>query len=96
MRRAMYIFLDIDGILNTEADWARKVYSLNPACVKAFCGLLDNIPDPMIVLSSTWRNGIARDGTTVVHIQDLLQAIASSGITELDRTGISPDGCVFS
>jgi histidinol phosphatase-like enzyme len=32
----MYIFLDVDGVLNTEADWARKVYSLNPKCVEQF------------------------------------------------------------
>ena len=26
----MYVFLDVDGVLNTEADWERKLYSLNP------------------------------------------------------------------
>ena len=88
----MYLFLDVDGVLNTEADWTRKVYSLNPGCVKVFCSLLDGLPEPKIVLSSTWRNGIARDGTTAVHIEDLIRAIASTGITQLDRTAVSPDG----
>ena len=88
----MYTFLDVDGVLNTEADWARKVYSLNPKCVAFFCKLLNNLPDPIVVLSSTWRNGIARDGTTSVHIDDLISALAPAGIKSLDKTGIAPNG----
>ena len=88
----MYIFLDVDGVLNTEADWAKRVYSLNPGCVAAFCRLLEKLPDPKIVLSSTWRNGIARDGTTAVHIDDLIRALTPAGITGLDKTGVAPDG----
>ena len=88
----MYIFLDVDGVLNKEVDWAKKMYSLNPECVSAFIDLLSKLPDPKIVLSSTWRNGIARDGTTAVHIEDLLGALAPAGIKELDRTAFSPDG----
>ena len=88
----MYIFLDVDGVLNTEADWARKVYSLNKSCVDAFGRLAKSIPNPKIVLSSTWRNGIARDGSTAVHIDDLMQALVPAGIKDLDKTAISPDG----
>ncbi len=89
----MYIFLDVDGVLNTETDWTRKVYSLNKECVNSFCKLLNSIQDPKIVLSSTWRNGIARDGSTAVHIDDLIKALEPAHISELDRTAVSPDGC---
>ena len=58
----MYIFLDVDGVLNTKQDWKRKVYSLNPHSVEAFNRLIEEINEPKIVLSSTWRNGMARDG----------------------------------
>ena len=88
----MYIFLDVDGVLNTEADWTRKVYSLNPHCVASFCKLINNLHEPKVVLSSTWRNGIARDGTTAVHIDDLINSLAPAGIKSLDKTGIAPDG----
>ncbi len=88
----MYIFLDVDGVLNTKAEWAKKAFSLNPDCIEAFCDLVKRIPDPKVVLSSTWRNGIARDGTTAVHITDLLQALKATGRTELDKTGFAPDG----
>ena len=88
----MYIFLDVDGVLNTEADWARKVYSLNSECVRSFCKLLKNLNEPKVVLSSTWRNGIARDGSTAVHIDDLIKALEPAGIKSLDKTGVAPDG----
>lgn len=88
----MYIFLDIDGVLNTEADWKRKVYSLNPKCIKVFCDLLQKLTNPKVVLSSSWRNGIARDGTTAVHVEELIRALEPAGITELDKTGTAPDG----
>ena len=32
----MYVFLNVDGVLNTESDWERKIYSLNDDCVAAF------------------------------------------------------------
>ncbi len=88
----MYIFLDVDGVLNTEADWARKVYSLDPKCVDSFCRLLNSLNEPKVILSSTWRNGIARDGTTAVHIDDLMKALEPAGIKFLDKTGVAPDG----
>ena len=88
----MYVFLDVDGVLNTEADWARKVYSLDSKCVDSFCKLLNSLHEPKVVLSSTWRNGIARDGTTAVHIDDLIKALKPSGIKSLDKTGVAPDG----
>ena len=88
----MYIFLDVDGVLNTEADWSRKVYSLNQNCINAFCRLIKSIPDPKIVLSSTWRNGIARDGNTTVHIDDLIRALKPAYDQTLDKTAVAPDG----
>ncbi len=88
----MYIFLDVDGVLNTEVDWARKVYSLDSRCVASFCKLLNVVNNPRIVLSSTWRNGIARDGSTAVHINDLIEALAPAGIISLDKTGVAQDG----
>ena len=88
----MYVFLDVDGVLNTEKDWARKMYSLDPKCVECFCKLLLGISNPKVVLSSTWRNGIAKDGTTAVHIDDLIKKLAPAEITTLDKTGTSPDG----
>ena len=34
----MYIFLDIDGVLNCKADW-NKPYTINNKCLDNFIGL---------------------------------------------------------
>lgn len=88
----VYIFLDVDGVLNTSEDWGRKLYSLSKNNMDAFGELLCKLNDVQIVLSSTWRNGIARDGSTATHIDDLLAALSSFGVKTLDRTATSPDG----
>jgi hypothetical protein len=85
----MYIFLDVDGVLNTSADWRHRAYSLNKSCVDAFNKFLKTVDNPKIVLSSTWRNGIARDGSTAVHIDDLMRAL---NLKHIDKTAVSPDG----
>ena len=87
----MYIFLDVDGVLNKKSDWV-KPFSLNPKCVRNFIELVNRIPNAKIVLSSTWRNGIARDGSRAAHIEDLMVLISAAGITTIDRTAEAPDG----
>ena len=44
------------------------------------------------MLSSTWRNGIARDGSTAVHIDDLIRALKPAYDQTLDKTAVAPDG----
>ena len=80
----MYIFLDVDGVLNTEEDWKRRIYSLNAKCIEAFGKLILMINNPKIVLSSSWRNGIAWDGTTAIHIEDLMKVLKPYGIKDID------------
>lgn len=87
----MYIFLDVDGVLNKRSDWTRP-FSLNAECVRNFNELVSRIPNVKIVLSSTWRNGIARDGSRVAHVEDLMNALCSAGINTIDRTANAPDG----
>lgn len=50
----MVYFLDVDGVLNKEADW-RKPYTINSTCLENFKKLLSHDKQPTIVLSSTWR-----------------------------------------
>ncbi|MCQ2548796.1 MAG: HAD domain-containing protein [Lachnospiraceae bacterium] len=50
----MYYFLDVDGVLNKEADWD-KPFTVNPDCLSCFRKLLSYDKHPFIVLSSTWR-----------------------------------------
>lgn len=68
------IFLDIDGVLNKESDWARP-YTINPSCIKSFLSALSKLSNKEqveIVLSSTWRTGFSKDGNHAPYIKDLL------------------------
>ena len=60
----MTIFLDIDGVLNTQSDW-RKPFTINPNCLKAFIQLVKEIEKKHgkveIILTSTWRNSLAKN-----------------------------------
>lgn len=87
----MYIFLDVDGVLNKESDWKRP-FVLNTECVQNFLELVAAIPQPKIVLSSTWRNGIARDGSRASHVELLMKELEKAGIKAIDRTANAPDG----
>ena len=87
----MYIFLDIDGVLNKQSDW-KKPFSLNDECCYWFNALIKEIPNVKIILSSTWRNGIARDGSRAAHIEDLMSKLADAGVNTIDKTATSPDG----
>lgn len=51
----MYIFLDIDGVLNTKTSW-RIPYQLNEFCFKALAQLCYEL-DGKLILTSTWRYG---------------------------------------
>lgn len=88
----MYIFIDIDGVLNTKEDWEERLYTLNSRCVEAFCLLLEKIDNPKIVISSTWRNGLARDGRTATHVEELMNILNNVGISYIGRTATSPKG----
>lgn len=60
----MYIFLDIDGVLNNKEDWKNK-YTFNSDCLFNFDLLLQKLKkkykDIYIVLSSSWRLGVSEE-----------------------------------
>jgi hypothetical protein len=60
-----YIFLDIDGVLATTAQYYtnRKkwhpmydCYRFDEKCVKVFNSILDKVDKPIIILSSDWKD----------------------------------------
>ena len=46
------IFLDIDGVLNTQADW-RKRYTLNPLCMNGFMAYAKRCMPIAVALTSS-------------------------------------------
>lgn len=49
----MFIFLDIDGVLNKESDWSKQ-FSLSSDCIRRFC---EKYREARIILISSWKNG---------------------------------------
>lgn len=52
----MYIFLDIDGVLNTTSDW-KELYILNKKNIQAFATFVKKYNNVKIILTSSWRTG---------------------------------------
>ena len=54
----LYIFLDIDGVLNKESDWRRHPFTINQECFHNLIQLVERLKDYDIrfILTSTWRS----------------------------------------
>lgn len=73
----MFIFLDIDGVLNTKSQWT-TMYSLNTECIKHFAEFCKKI-DGTIILTSTWRHGFVatnspENAPQIKRLEELLKA----------------------
>ena len=72
----MYIFLDVDGVLNKKSDW-KTPYCLNMENIDNFKTFLKTLKNPKIVLTSSWRKGFVRQyNYCTVQIQNLLDKLA--------------------
>lgn len=86
----MYIFLDIDGVLNKESQW-NVPYSLNDGCIKSFCRYIKKVKNPKIVLTSTWKTGFEKNGKCLPQVERLLDKLAVYGVDIYDKTLTAPD-----
>ena len=63
MTQIIYLFLDVDGVLNKESDW-KTPFSLDRSCVKALADFAAKTKwECRIVLISTWRAGVGRSAS---------------------------------
>ena len=68
----MYIFLDIDGVLNKKSNW-KTPYYLNAENINNFKAFLKTVNNPKIVLISSWRKGFVRQYKyCTIQIQNLI------------------------
>lgn len=84
----MYIFLDIDGVLNTYNDFSKKPYTLNKECVDNFLQFIHKVNEPKIILTSSWRKGFEKDYN---ECSPQIQKLIDKGINIFDKTAISPN-----
>ncbi len=86
----MYIFLDIDGVLNKSSQW-KRMYSLDEECIKYFCSFAKQV-NGQIILTSSWRSGfvgtLSEENTP--QIKALEKMLQIHGVKISDKTPILP------
>ena len=77
----MFIFLDIDGVLNRKTDW-KHPYTLNEECVNNFAVAMEGF-DVKIILTSSWRKGFIsrRNPNNLPQIKALENLLSERGLT---------------
>lgn len=86
----MYIFLDIDGVLNTQSQWSR-MYQLNTSCIENFCTFVKQQSNAKIILTSSWRSGFEKNGSCLPQIQNLIDKLSVYDVSIFDKTKKSPN-----
>lgn len=93
----IYVFFDVDGVLNKESDWVKK-YSLDYICVKEFSKLNSILKKQYnyvrYVIISTWRTGLNRGDEQLGsnQILNLKKVLSNEGIAIYDSTPLSDKG----
>ena len=88
----IYIFLDIDGVLNTSDQW-KRMYQLDKKCVSRFTEYAKALQGAVrIILTSSWKNGFDPTGKHTPQIQALIDSLASHGIRIVGKTLNREDG----
>ena len=91
--KRIFVFLDIDGVLNTSAQWKRP-YRLDDGCISRFVGYVRSLPsgNVRLILTSSWKHGFDFAGRHSPQIGELLRKLSPAGLKVLGKTGDRPDG----
>ena len=87
----IFIFLDIDGVLNTSAQW-KRMYQLDDGCIARFNEYIRTLSikgSVRIILTSSWKNGFDPAGHHTPQVQAL---IAKLNAPILGKTENRADG----
>lgn len=82
----MYIFLDIDGVLNQEHQWT-TMYSLHKKCIENFCSFVNKTKGEVVLISS-WRPGFVstKNPDNTENIKELEKELEKYGVYIKDKT----------
>lgn len=73
----MFLFLDIDGVLNTKADW-KRMYTLRKENIENMCR---DYPNSKIILISSWKLGFisSKNPSNSAPIKEL-ESLLNNGV----------------
>lgn len=77
----MFVFLDVDGVLNRKEDW-KIPYALNDECIDNFAQAMKGF-NVRIILTSSWRKGFVSRGNqnNLPQIRNLERKLAERGLS---------------
>ena len=84
----VYIFLDVDGVLNKSSKW-KRMFHLDDECIACFARYAKRISpksSPKVVLTSTWKNGFQHDGNHSSPVMELVSRLREYGIPIIGKT----------
>lgn len=87
------IFLDVDGVLNTNHDWWH-VGELDERCVRQFAEYLHHsfpASRKRIFLTSSWNRGYVSHGKCTPQVERLKQVLFAHGLRIYGKTGYDDD-----
>ena len=90
----IYVFFDVDGVLNCKDDW-KIPFTVNKHCVEAFSELIKKLrkkEEVRLVIISTWRTGISRTGNDSEQFLHLKNILSEYGLTIYGSTPVSNKG----
>lgn len=91
-KEIMYVFFDVDGVLNKKSDWKNK-YSIDMDCVKAFSEIVKYYKsryfEVRLVICSTWRLGLSNNINNSEPIDKLKELLESMDLKIYDKTSRS-------
>ena len=94
-KEELYIFLDVDGVLNRARDWERMLFPLNLECIRWFGETVKALREQYevhLILSSSWRDGFQLRGTHSRQVAELVQKLAFFAIEIEGKTPFDLDG----
>ena len=91
MTEKLYIFFDIDGVLNSMDGWSMENFPINPNCLKNFADTVNFFKtkyEVHLIMSSSWRDGFNFEGEGVhsPDVQDILNKLKKFDIEVEDKT----------
>ena len=92
-KKTLYVFLDVDGVLNKKSDWVNKFY-IRDDCVQVLSDLFESINNqwiPYVILCSTWRAGAGVNNEAPQYTA-LKESLIQYGIRIYDTTPLSNKG----
>ena len=89
MKDKLYIFFDIDGVLNCMNSWDEDHFPLDMDCVKNFADTIiffQSKYEVHLVMSSSWRSGFDLEEGHSQEVQDILDKLKKFNLEVENKT----------